>query len=523
MAPVLIGLHHPFNYSFLLLLVFTLAINSVFSARIAGFHTTGGSQYINTRNILAELATRGHEVMMVVPSSFDKMKPSQEVPHRIYQAPYKPGFLEETLVPLELEGKNMEVLFRMSKIQETLCESALNSTELLKELENYDLLIYDSGAFCAALIGELLKVQRVELFPYPPNSPDAFYHMIPSPISYVPQLPTGFTDKMTYMERLTNLGSYIGERLFLSIVYNRPMNALKMRYNITAERSFEEAVADVELLLIMADFALEYPQPLLPGHIMVGPLNVKDAQPLPPDLEEFVSNSRGHGFIIVSFGSMVASILPKEKVDMLAEAFGKVKQKVVWRLKGYIPSSLHSNIKAVQWLPQNDLLAHKDIKAFVSHVGHNSLYESAYHGVPVVAFPLGGDQDSNAKKAEHLGLGLSVDHKKCSAQQLFKTIETVVGEPQFQTKAMHISRLLKDRRYTPLQETCNWIEYVVRHGGAQHLRAQVFNIPWYQYYLLDVMAFLVAIVTLVIMVIRFICRCLCRICCKKGDIKTKEE
>lgn len=67
---------------------------------------------------------------------------------------------------------------------------------------------------------------------------------------------------------------------------------------------------------------------------MVGPLNVKDTQPLPPDLEEFVNNSRGHGFIIVSFGSMVASILPREKVDMLADAFGKLKQKVVWRLKG---------------------------------------------------------------------------------------------------------------------------------------------------------------------------------------------
>ena len=41
---------------------------------------------------------------------------------------------------------------------------------------------------------------------------------------------------------------------------------------------------------------------------MVGPLNVKDTQPLPPDLEEFVNNSGGHGFIIVTFGSMVASI-----------------------------------------------------------------------------------------------------------------------------------------------------------------------------------------------------------------------
>lgn len=68
---------------------------------------------------------------------------------------------------------------------------------------------------------------------------------------------------------------------------------------------------------------------------MVGPLNVKKAvKPLPLDLEEFVSNTGGHGFIIVSFGSNVASILPKTVVNMLATAFGKLKQRVVWRLKG---------------------------------------------------------------------------------------------------------------------------------------------------------------------------------------------
>ena len=66
---------------------------------------------------------------------------------------------------------------------------------------------------------------------------------------------------------------------------------------------------------------------------MVGPLNVRDGKPLPPDLEEFVSNSGGHGFIIVSFGSNV-EFLPKQVVDMLATAFGKLKQRVVWRLKG---------------------------------------------------------------------------------------------------------------------------------------------------------------------------------------------
>lgn len=73
----------------------------------------------------------------------------------------------------------------------------------------------------------------------------------------------------------------------------------------------------------------------LTGNVMVGPLNVKDAvKPLLPDLEEFVSDSGGHGFIIAAFGSNVASMLPRTVVEMLATAFGKLKQRVVWILKG---------------------------------------------------------------------------------------------------------------------------------------------------------------------------------------------
>ena len=99
-------------------------------------------------------------------------------------------------------------------------------------------------------------------------------------------------------------------------------------------------------------------------------------------------------------------------------------------LPGYIPSFLASNIKIVEWLPQNDLLAHKDIKAFVSHMGHNSVYESAYHGVPLVAFPLFGDQPANAKKVEHFGFGVTVNYDSSDAQKMFEAIERVTTEPR---------------------------------------------------------------------------------------------
>ena len=43
------------------------------------------------------------------------------------------------------------------------------------------------------------------------------------------------------------------------------MNALKFKYNITTDKSFQETVDGVELVLIRADFAIEFAQPLLPG------------------------------------------------------------------------------------------------------------------------------------------------------------------------------------------------------------------------------------------------------------------
>lgn len=67
---------------------------------------------------------------------------------------------------------------------------------------------------------------------------------------------------------------------------------------------------------------------------MVGPITIQTPGQLPPDFEEFVSSSGGHGFIMASFGSYVETVLHKDKLNMLAIAFGKLKQRVLWRLKG---------------------------------------------------------------------------------------------------------------------------------------------------------------------------------------------
>ena len=64
---------------------------------------------------------------------------------------------------------------------------------------------------------------------------------------------------------------------------------------------------------------------------------------------------------------------------------------------------LPERVRTVDWAPQNDLLAHPAIRTFVTHGGANSLYEAAYHAVPIVSIPqMMADQRENARKVNAL-------------------------------------------------------------------------------------------------------------------------
>ena len=157
------------------------------------------------------------------------------------------------------------MFYRLSEVVQVFCESFLNSTDLLEDLRNFDLIAHDSFAATAVLLAERFDIPRVEILPSPPNSPWAMYHRVPMPVAYVPQHMSGFSDQMSLFQRVMNLGTYFSSRLFQDLAFARLMNGLKVKYNVKPQRSFQDAVGDVELLIIAADFALEYPQPLLPG------------------------------------------------------------------------------------------------------------------------------------------------------------------------------------------------------------------------------------------------------------------
>jgi len=66
----------------------------------------------------------------------------------------------------------------------------------------------------------------------------------------------------------------------------------------------------------------------------VGPLTVRPPSPLPSDLEQFISGAGDKGIILFSLGTLGDHVLQKHQVDMFAEIFGRLEQRIIWRLNG---------------------------------------------------------------------------------------------------------------------------------------------------------------------------------------------
>nr|AIA91960.1 UDPGT [uncultured bacterium] len=68
-----------------------------------------------------------------------------------------------------------------------------------------------------------------------------------------------------------------------------------------------------------------------------------------------------------------------------------------------------------------------------------------------------------------------------------------------------LKKLLKDEPMTGLEKAVWWAEYVIRHKGTRHLRSPTVDIPWYQYFLLDVVVvILLTILLTVVLLIRLL-------------------
>nr|XP_019612561.1 PREDICTED: 2-hydroxyacylsphingosine 1-beta-galactosyltransferase [Rhinolophus sinicus] len=426
------------------------------------------------QTLAAALHERGHRPVLLL-SEGRELAPS---PH--YGLQRYPGVFNGSAADAFLQAKMRSIfsgtltaieLFDILDHYVRNCDLVLGNRGLVRALrrQRFDLLLVDPNDMCGFVLAHLLRVQ------YAVFSTGLWYPAevgAPAPLAYVPEFNSLLTDRMGLLQRMKNAGVYLVSRLGVSLLVLPKYDRLLRKHGLRPATSMHELVRGPSLWMLCTDVALEFPRPSLPNVVYVGGILTRPAHPLPPDLQSWVSSAGERGFVLVSFGAGV-KYLSEDIASKLAGALARLPQKVVWRFSGPKPKNLGNNTKLMDWLPQNDLLGHSHIKAFLSHGGLNSIFEAMYHGVPVVGVPLFGDHYDTMTRVQAKGMGILLEWKTVTEGELYEALVKVINNSSYRQRARKLSEIHRDQRGHPVQRAVYWIEYVLRHGGAPHLRAAV--------------------------------------------------
>ncbi|KAJ8389281.1 hypothetical protein AAFF_G00121460 [Aldrovandia affinis] len=492
-----------------------------------------GSHWVNMEILLKELHSRDHQLTVVRSKSSWYIQESS--PHytsvnvKMMEDEVDLSFYDELLrrtLDIRRMGPVLHFLYQqmeMSSMQALghgICAKMaalmLEDSAFISRLrdDGYDLVLTDPGLPFGVLLAHYLHLPMVYNVRWV-NTGDGHFIVAPSPISYVPVTGSILGDRMDFLQRVQNLLHYVSgflqERFIILPCYQE---LLQRHFPPAADLLSMQRSAD--LWLMRADFIFEFPRPTMPNVVYVAGFQCRPSRPLPAELEEFMQSSGEHGVVLMSLGTLI-SALPMEVTEKIAAAFARLPQKVIWRYTGEKPSTLGNNTLLLDWLPQNDLLGHPKTRVFVAHGGTNGLYEAIYHGVPVLGLPLLFDQHDNVVRLQVRGAARVLEAATLSTEEVLEALREILDNPSYQRSMQRLSCLHRDRPLSPLDSATFWLEYVMRHKGASHLRSETYSLPWYSYYSLDVAALLLAVAGASLWACAWICRRLC--CSFRGKMK----
>uniref|UniRef100_A0A3Q3JXN4 UDP-glucuronosyltransferase n=1 Tax=Monopterus albus TaxID=43700 RepID=A0A3Q3JXN4_MONAL len=498
------------------------------------------SHWVNMNLLIQSLHASGHEVTVVRTATSWYIK--ENTPHydsitvtlpeaiNIEKQDFFVTFLVKMLEiqkqgtsPITFLNFYWEMLPTLSKIHAQSCLLGVEIFEnktLMQSIRDthFDVVLVDPGLPVGVLVAHELRLPTVFNVKWI-TSGEAHFVVAPSPTSYVPTSGYAASDKMTFWQRVKNLLHYTLNTCIDKFIVCPHYDRLVDRY-FGPDVNFYHLLQGADIWLMRVDFVFEFPRPTMPNVVYIGGFQCKQSKPLSSELEEFVQSSGEHGVILMSLGTLVKA-LPVEITSEIASAFAQIPQKVIWRHAGERPNNLGNNTLLVNWMPQNDLLGHPKIRAFVSHGGTNGIYESIYHGVPVIGIPLMFDQFENVLRLEVRGAAKVVEATKLTQQNFLEAVQEVLHNPSYRNNMKRLSALHRDKPLHPLDTAVYWIEFVMRHKGASHLRTESYKMRWYAYYSVDVVCLLLAVLLLltatVVGSIRFVCLRLC------GRRKPKQE
>ncbi|XP_046947405.1 UDP-glucuronosyltransferase 2A1 isoform X5 [Lynx rufus] len=454
-----------------------------------------GSHWLNIKIIIDELIEKEHNVTVLVASGALFITPTStpSLTFEIYKVAFGKerieGLIKDFVLTWMEKRPSPSTIWRFYQdiakvikdfhmISREICDGVLKNQKLMEKLKKskFEVLISDPVFPCGDIVALKLGIPFMYSLRFSPASTvEKHCGKVPYPPSYVPATLSELTDQMSFTDRIRNFISYSLQ----DYMFNTLWKSWDSYYSKALGRptTLCEVMGKAEIWLIRTYWDFEFPRPYLPNFEFVGGLHCKPAKPLP---------------------------------------------KVLWRYKGKKPATLGANTRLYDWIPQNDLLGHPKTKAFITHGGTNGIYEAIYHGVPMVGVPMFADQPDNIAHMKAKGAAVEVNINTMTSGDLLNALRTVINEPSYKENATRLSRIQHDQPVKPLDRAVFWIEFVMRHKGAKHLRPAAHDLTWFQYHSFDVIGFLLVCAATAIFLVTKCCLFSCQKLGKTGKKKKRE-
>ena len=490
------------------LVTFFVIIHAVQSARILGiFPTPSISHQVVYRALMKDLAARGHELLILTPDPFKTDNPnvtqidlhsSYKVFHEAFNFVYfKNSAMDET----DLFNYFFQAM--MKYFEEQISHPGVEKLIAERDKYHFDLVImeglmnYPWLAFAEIFDTPVIEITSLdtttENHKWIGNEANTIMH---------PEFTFPFQQrKLTFYERWTIL-RYTVKRSFSLPKEYKLMNNFVKKYFPIENPDVNKMRNRVEFLMTNTHPAMGYIRPILPNTIQLGFMHIEKPKPLDDGpLKKFLDESE-NGVIYMSFGSNVQSTdLGLEVQRMFLNVFRSLKYNFIWKFESDDLPDKPKNVMIQKWLPQADLLAHPNVKLFITQGGQQSMEETIDREVPTIVIPFLGDQTGNAKRMEQQKIGKHLELKSLTEVKLKSTILEML-KPEYKDNIKKLRDLVYDQPMAPREKAIWWIEYVIRHKGAKHFYYHGKEVPFYEKYFLDLAAIGISVVSALIFVER---------------------
>lgn len=252
----------------------------------------------------------------------------------------------------------------------------------------------------------------------------------PSPPSYIPEFLLNYSDHMTFFERFKNTLFALFMEFARSNFVQPTQNKLLQEY-FPNPPNLNNVLYNVSLVLLNSHPSYSQPKPKVPAMVEIGGYHIDPPKKLPEDLQQYLDDAT-EGVVYFSMGSYLQSAkMPEHERNIFIRALSKLKQKVLWKYEDDVLPEQPKNVKIAKWFPQNDILAHPNVKLFITHGGLLSTTETVYHGKPILAIPIFGDQRMNAHQAVNNGFAISLNYRGLKEEELTNALNELLYNPKY--------------------------------------------------------------------------------------------